>query len=163
MLSAGDEPGDVRHVDEKQRADGIGNLSQTREIDDARIRGRAGGDHRRPHFLGLFLQRVVIDLLGLFVHAVLRDLIKLAGKIRGMAVREMAAVGEIHRENLVARFNIGEINRHVRLRTAVRLDVDVLAAEKQFRAIDRELLDGIDVFAAAIPAFPGITFRVFIR
>ena len=72
MLAAGNEPGDVRHVDEKNRADGIGDLSQPRKIDDARISGRAGGDHGRPDFLGLFLQRVVIDLLGLFAHAVLR-------------------------------------------------------------------------------------------
>ena len=32
-----------------------------------------------------------------------------------------------------------------------------------FGAIDRELLDGIDIFAAAVPAFPGITFGVFVR
>ena len=101
---AGDQPGDVRHVDEKQRADRIGDLPEPRKIDDARISGSAGGDHRRPHFLGLFLQRVVIDLLGLLAHAVLRDLVKLAGKIRRMPVGEMSAVGEIHRQNFVARF-----------------------------------------------------------
>ena len=72
MLAAGNQTGDVRHVDEKNRADRIGDLAQPREIDDARISGRAGGDHRRPDFLGLFLQRVVIDLLGLLAHAVLR-------------------------------------------------------------------------------------------
>ena len=115
------------------------------------------------HFLGLFLQRVVIDLLRLFVHAVMRDLIKLAGKICRMPVGEMAAVGEIHRQDFVARFNGGEINRHVRLRAAVRLDVDMLGAEETFRAIDRELLDDIDIFAAAVPAFPGITFGVLVR
>src|SRR5205814_2206888 len=71
MLAAGDEPGDVRHVDEQQSADGIGDLPKARKIDDARISGRAGGDHGGADFLGLFLQCVVIDLLGLGADAVL--------------------------------------------------------------------------------------------
>ena len=79
-----------------------------------------------------------------------------------MSVREMAAVREIHRQNLVARFQHREINGHVRLRAAVRLHVDVLAAEKPLGAIDRQLLGGIDILAAAIPTFPRITFRVFV-
>ena len=87
----------------KKRADGIGDLAHSREIDDARIGGRAGGDHGRANFLGLFLQRVVIDLLGLRADAVLRDLVKFAGEIRRMAVGEMAAVGEVHGEDFVAR------------------------------------------------------------
>ncbi len=102
MLAAGDEPGDVRHVDEQKRADGIGDLAHAREIDDARIGGGAGGDHGRANFLGLFLQGVVIDLLRLRADAVLRDLVKFAGEIRRMAVGEMAAVREVHGENFVA-------------------------------------------------------------
>ena len=93
----------------------------------------------------------------------MRDLVKLAGKIRRMTVGEMAAVSEIHRQNLVARFDRGEINRHVRLRAAVRLHVDVFGAENLLRAIDRQLLDDVDIFATAIPAFPGITFGVLVR
>ena len=80
-----------------------------------------------------------------------------------MTVREMTAVREIHRQNLVAGFQHRKINGHVRLRAAVRLHVDVFAAEKSLGAIDRQLLGGIDVFAAAIPAFPRITFGVFVR
>ena len=162
MLAARDQPGDVRHVDEKKRADRIGDLPQPRKIDDARIGRRAGRDHRRLGFLGEFLQRVVIDLLGLFVDAVMRDLIKLAGEIRRMAVRKMAAMREIHRQDFVARFNRGEINRHVRLRAAVRLHVHMLGAEQTLGAIDRQLLDHIDILATAVPALLRITFRVFV-
>ena len=143
---------DVRHVDEQNRADRIGDLAQPRKIDDARIGRRAGGDHGRLHFLGLFLQRVIIDLLGLLAHAVLRDGVKLAGEIRRMAVSEMAAVREIHRQNLVARFQHRKIDRHVRLRAAVRLDVHVLAAKQSLRAINRQLFGRIDIFTAAIPS-----------
>ena len=114
-------------------------------------------------FFGEFLQCVVIDLLRLLVHAVMRDLIKFAGKICRMPMGEMTSVGEIHRQDLVARFDGGKVNGHVRLRSAVRLDIDVLGAEQTFRAIDRQLLDGVDVFAAAIPTLPGITFGVLVR
>src|SRR5206468_10489707 len=95
MLATRDEPGNVRHVDEKNRTDRIGDLAQPWKVDDARIRRRAGSDHRWPRFLGLFLQCVVVDLLGLLAHAVLRDVVKLAGKICRVPVRKMAAVGEI--------------------------------------------------------------------
>ena len=65
---------------------------------------------------------------------------------------EMAAMGEIHRQDLVARLEHLEIDRHVGLRAGVRLHVDVVAAEELLGAIDRELLDDIDVLAAAVPA-----------
>ena len=75
---------------------------------------------------------------------------------------KMAAVREIHRQDLVARFNRGEIDRHVGLRAAVRLHVDVLGAEKFSGAIDRQLLDDVDILTTAIPAFPRITFGVLV-
>src|SRR5207237_10788039 len=81
MLSAGNETANVRHVDEEERADGVGDLAHPGKIDDPRLSGRAGGDHCRPNFFGLFLQRVVIDLLRLFAPAILRDRVKLAGAV----------------------------------------------------------------------------------
>ena len=80
-----------------------------------------------------------------------------------MPVGEMAAVGEIHREDAIARFNGGEIDRHVGLRAAVRLHVDVLRAENLEGAIDRQLLDDVDIFTTAVPTFPRITFGVLVR
>ena len=163
MLSGRDQAGDVRHVDKQNRVNRIRDLPKPRKIDRARVSRSAGRDHDGTNFFRLFLQRVVIDLLGLLVHAVLRDLIKLARKIRGMAVGEMAAMREIHGQDFVARFNRREINRHVRLRSAVRLHVDMFRAEEALRALDRQQLDDVDIFATAIPAFTGITFRIFIR
>ena len=76
---------------------------------------------------------------------------------------EMAAMGEIHRQNLVAWFEHREIDRHVGLRAAVRLNVHMVAAEQSLGAIDRQLLGNIDIFAAAIPTFPRLAFGVFVR
>ena len=138
-------------------------MAEPGEIDNAWISRCAGRDHDRLHFLGLFLQRIVIDLLGLFAHAVLRYGIEFAGEIRRMSVGEMATVREIHSENFVARFQHREINGHVRLCTAMRLNVYMLASEQSLRAIDRQLLRSIDILAAAIPALSRITFCVFVR
>ena len=163
MFAGRDESGDVRHVDEEERVDRIGDLPKARKIEKARISRSARGDHRRAHLFGLFGERVVVDLLGLFAHAVVRHLVKFAGEICRMAVGQMTAVGEIHRQDAVARFDGGEIDRHVRLRAAVRLHVDVLRAEDFLGAIDRQLLDDVDVLATAVPTFPRITFGVLVR
>ena len=110
----------------------------------------------------MLLQRIVIDLFVFFVHAVMRDLIKFAGKICRMPMGEMPAVRKIHRQDFVARLNRGEINRHVGLRAAVRLHVHMFGSEQSLGPIDRELLRNIDILTAAIPAFARITFRVFV-
>ena len=51
----------------------------------------------------------------------------------------------------------------LRLAAGVRLHVHVIAAEQLLRAIDRELLDHVDVLAAAIPTVARITLGVLVR
>ena len=79
-----------------------------------------------------------------------------------MAVREMAAVREIHAQNRVSVLNCRQVNAHVRLCAAVRLHVGVIGAEQFLRAIDRGLFDNVGILTAAIVAFPGIAFRVLV-
>src|SRR5256885_11930393 len=97
MLAARDEPGNVRHVNKKERPAGIGDATQTRKIEGAWISRCAGGDHRWLSFVGQFFESVVIDLLGFLSHAVMRDLIKFAGKTRPLPVGEVGTVGAIPR------------------------------------------------------------------
>ncbi len=158
----GDQTGDVRHVHKQIGADLAGEFAHALEIDDARIGGGPDGDERRLELAGGFFQFVVVDALVVRTDAVVGDVIEAAGEIRLVAVGEVAAVGEIHGEDLVAGLEHGEINGHVRLRAGVRLDVGVLGAEDFLRAVDGELFDDIDVFAAAIPAFAGVAFGVFV-
>src|SRR3981081_2915173 len=99
---------------------------EPREIERPWISGSTGCDHDWTDLLGLLLHRVVIDLLGLFRNAIMRHLIKFAGEICRMPMRKVTAMGEVHRQNLVPGLNGGEINGHVRLRTAMRLHIDVL-------------------------------------
>ena len=51
-----------------------------------------------------------------------------------MAVRQVAAVREVHAEHRVARLEQREVDRHVGLRARVRLHVGVLGAEQRLRA-----------------------------
>ena len=71
-------------------------------------------------------------------------------------MREMAAMGEVHRQDRVAVLKGREVDGHVRLGAGVRLDVGPLAAEEFEQALDGDLLGDVDELAAAVvAALPG--------
>ena len=78
-------------------------------------------------------------------------------------MRQVAAVGQVEAEHRVARLERGEIDGRVGLRAGVRLDVGVLGAEELLGAVDGELLDDVDVLAAAVVALAGIALGVLVR
>src|SRR5439155_4038019 len=88
---------------------------------------------------------------------------KFTRKIRLVAVSQMAAVGEIHRQHLIARLEHRKIDSHVRAAARMRLDVGMFGMEELERAFESQLLNGIDVFASAIPTLLGITYGIFVR
>ena len=75
----------------------------------------------------------------------------------------MPSVGELEREDRVARLERGEVDRHVRLRARVGLHIRVLGAEELLRAVDSRLLDLVDHLAAAVVAAPGVALGVLVR
>src|SRR5271157_1952134 len=105
MRASSDQSGEVRHVNQVQRANFVGNLAHAREIDEPRIGAAAADDQLWPLALSDLLQIVVINGLGFLGHAVGNDLVGLAGKIQWMAVRQMPAVREVQSENGVSRFD----------------------------------------------------------
>ena len=72
-------------------------------------------------------------------------------------------MGEREAHDRVAGLQQREVHRRVRLRAGVRLDVGVLGAEQRLGAVDRELLDDVDVLAAAVVALAGIALGVLVR
>ena len=110
---------------------------------------------QRPHL-------VEVDPLILPAHAVADRLEPLARDVRRRAMGQMAAGGERHAQNGVAGPQQREEHREVRRRAAVRLHVDVGAAEQPLRPVDRELLGDIHEFAAAIVAAPRIALGVLV-
>ena len=59
------------------------------------------------------------------------DLVELAAEVQGHAMGQVAAVGQVHAQDPVARLEDAEVGGHVGLGAGVRLDVDVLGAREQ--------------------------------
>ena len=152
MRAAGDQSGEVRHVDHEQRARLVGDLAHAGEIDDPRIGAATADDHLGMMFERKLFEIVVVDGLGFLGHAVGNDLVSLAGEVQRMPVREVSAVREVQPEDRVARLENGAIGFHVGGGAGVRLDVGELRAEELLRAIARQVLDDVGELAAAVVA-----------
>src|ERR1051326_5536070 len=109
------------------------------------------------------LQLVVIDLFGVFRNAVISDLVTESREIQWMTVRQMAAVREIHAEDLIAVLNRSQVNRHIRLRPAVRLSVRGASPKHLFRTIDRLFLHNVCPPTPAIVTLTRITLGILVR
>ena len=95
-------------------------------------------------------------------HAVGNHFVGLSGKIQMMAVRQMAAMRKIHAEDRVAGIQHGGVGGLVRLRTGMRLHVGIFGMEQLLRAIARQILHHVGMFAAAVIPLAGITFGVLV-
>ncbi len=73
--AGGDQPGDVGHVDEQQRADLVGDGAEAREVEGLGVGGEAGDDHLRLMLHGQALDFVVVDQPGSGVQAVLHGVV----------------------------------------------------------------------------------------
>ena len=98
---AGDEPGEVRHVDHERRADLVGDLAEDAEVDLARIGAVAGDQQQRPLLARALAHLVVVEQVGLRVDAVGGVLEELAGDVGAKAVGEVAAGVERHAHHLL--------------------------------------------------------------
>ena len=109
--------------------------------------------------LGQALDLVIVDAVIVRPHAVLHGIEPFAGEVRRRAMGEMAARGERHAENGVARLGQREQDGLVRLRAGMGLDVGEGAIEQALGAIDGELLDDVDILAAAVIALARDSLR----
>ncbi len=76
---------------------------------------------------------------------------------------EMAAMGEVHAEDLVSRAKHGEEDRHVGRRPGVGLHIRVFGAEELAGPLDGNALDGVHVAAAPIETPARIAFGILVR
>ena len=67
-------------------------------------------------------------------------MVGLAGEVEFVAVRQVSAVREVEAHDGVARLEHGRVRRLIGLRAGMRLYVDVLGAEKLFRAVAGQVL-----------------------
>ena len=162
MLARRHKPRDMGHVDHQIGADFVSDGAQPREVDDARIRAGARQNQFRLVVDGQLFNRVVVQRFRFGIDAVADEIIRRAGEIHLEAMGQMAAVGEAHRQNRVARLQQRHVGRHVRLAAGMRLHVRGLRPEQLAGAVDGRLLDFIHMDAAAVVALARIAFRIFI-
>ena len=163
VQAGGDEPGEVGHVDHQVGADRVGDRAEALEVEDARVGAPAGEQQLRLALVGDPLDLVHVDQAVLGADLVRRDVVEAAGDVDLHPVAEVAAVGQRQAHDRVAGLQQRVVDGGVGLRAGVRLDVDVVAAEQLLRAVDRELLDDVDVLAAAVVALAGIALGVLVR
>jgi hypothetical protein len=95
---AGDQPGEVGHVDEERRADVVGDVAHGGEVDPPGVGGVAGDQHERAHLPGLGSQGGVVEQAGLRVCAIGPLVEHLARDVGPEAVGQVAAGVERHAE-----------------------------------------------------------------
>src|SRR5262245_38663407 len=102
MCSAGDEAGEMRHVDEEFGADLIGNFAKAAEIDEAGI-GRSAGDYDlRPMLARELCHLVEVDTVVIAPHAVSHGLEPAPRHVHGRAMGQVAAGGKVEPHERVA-------------------------------------------------------------
>src|SRR5712691_5121011 len=153
VQTGGDQSGEMRHIDQEDRAGRVGDLAEAREVEDSRIGAAAGDDQLGLVLLGQTRQLVVIDPLVLFPHSVGDNLVCLSGEIQRVAMCGVPAVRQVHAKNRVARVDDTGIRSLVGLGARVRLHVGVLGVEQLFGAVAGQVLDYIGVLTTAVVAF----------
>ena len=158
----GHEARDVGHVHHEIGAHLMGDFRHALEVDEARVGRGAADDDLRAALLRDALELVVVDGLGLGIHAVGDDVVQKTGEVHGAAVGEMAAVVEAHAEHRVAGLDDGKIRAEVRAGTGMGLHVGVLRAVQLAGAVAGKVLHHVDLLAAAVVALAGVPFGVLV-
>ena len=152
----------MRGVHHQQRAHLVGDLAERGEVDQPGNGRAAADDHLRPVLAGQVADLVVVDVLGLGVHAVVHRVEPLAGEADLGAVGQVAAVRQRHRQHRVAGLQEGAVHRDVGAGAGVRLQVGVLGAEQRLGPVDADLLGPVDHLAAAVVPPAGIALGVLV-
>ena len=79
-----------------------------------------------------------------------------------MTVGKMSAAGQIHSQNSVTRLKHAEIDGHVGLGTGMRLHVGMLSAEDLTESLSGQILNEVNIDAAAIVTSARVSFSIFV-
>src|SRR3989344_7028158 len=162
ICSAGDKPGEMRHVHEKVRADFVTNLAEMREVYRSWISGIACRYNLRLVLLCQSTDFVKIYEFVFLSYTILHGIIVPAREVHGMPMREMAAVVKAHPHERVSQPKEREEHRLVRRRAGIRLDVHVLRAKKFFRPLYGKRFNLVYVFLPAVISLSRISFGITI-
>jgi hypothetical protein len=162
VQAGGHQPGEVRHVDDEQGADLVGDLPEAGEVELARVGRPAGQDDLRAALAGDARHLVHVDPIGLGRDLVGGDVVQPARHVELHAVGQVAAVGQREPHDRLAGLQQRVVDRRVGLGAGVRLHVGVLGPEQRLGPIDGQLLDDVDVLAPAVVAAARVALRVLV-
>ena len=162
MRPARDQARDMRHVEDVNRAHLVGNLPHPRKIPQPRIGARPADNRLRLLALRNRLQLVVVDHLRVAPHRVKRRPIQLPAEAQLVPMRQVPAVRQVQPQNRVARLQHRHIRRRIGLRARVRLHIRMLRPKNLLRAVARQVLHHVGIFAPAVVASSRIALRIFI-
>ncbi len=157
-----DETREVGHVHHEVGAHQVRDAAEFGEVQLAGVRGPAGDDQLRLALEGEAFNFCHVHGVGVLADAVGDNLVQLAREVDAHAVGQVSAVGEVQAHDGVARGDQRVHGRGVRLCAGVRLDVGELCTEQGLQAVNRQLLDHINVFAAAVVALARVAFGVLV-
>ena len=163
MEPGGHKAGDVGHVHKQLGVHFIGDGAELGEVDGAGVGAGARHDDRGAVLVGEAANLFIVDEASVLVHAVGNHVEQAAGEVHGAAVRQVAAVGQVHAQDGIAGLGQREVGGHVRLAAGVGLHVDVAAAEQLLGAFDGKVFGDVDEFAAAVVPLARIAFGVLMR
>ena len=162
MLSTGNQTGKMRHINHQISTDSVSNFSKTSKIYLPWI-SRASGDNQ--FWLAIQSQTfcfIIINQAGIFTHTILNSIKQLARHRNFCSMRQMTAGVQAHTHNRVTRIQQSKINRHISLRTGMRLHINILSLKYFFSTFLSQRFDFINKFAAAIITMRRIPFGIFI-
>ncbi|CRF29054.1 Uncharacterised protein [Mycobacterium tuberculosis] len=109
-----------------------------------------------------FADIVIIDTGIFLAYAISCEVIQNTGCIDRAAVSQVAAVCQVHAQDRLPWLYRSKVYGHVRLCAGVRLNVRMLCTEQFFRAVACDVLNDVNVFAAAIVTLIRVAFCIFV-
>ena len=163
VQAGGHQAGHMGHVHEQQRADLVADGAEACEVQVAAVGREARDHHLRLDGQRLRFQRVVVDQAGGRVDAVLFGMVELARETDLGAVGQVAAMGQAHAQDGVARLQQRHVDRGIGAGAGMRLHIGPGRAEQLLRALDGQGLGHIHVFAPAVIPLSGVALGVLVR
>ena len=156
------QAGDVSHINHQVSTDFIGDGTEAREVEHLRVSRETGDDHFRFVLNGKTFDFVVINQTGFRIQTVLHSVVGFAREVRRRTVGQVTAMRQTHAKHGVARLQQRQKHSAIGLRTGVRLDVGVVGTKHLTGTINRQLLNHINVLAAAVIALAGVPFGILV-
>src|SRR5271156_2521153 len=150
MGAASYQAGEMGHIDQEQGSDLVRNLPHAGKVDDPGVGAASSDNELWLLALSSGFEKVVVDPLRLLIYAIEDHPVELAGETELVPVGQMAAMRQVKPQDGVAGVDDRHVGGGVRLRTRMRLHIDVLGAKELLCPIPRQVFDDISILAAAV-------------